>query len=981
MQRRLGALAARLGYAGLPTFFTPDRVTGRANHVIRQALTSMGISGILSLEDGFRPSTLKPIIYLAAAGSGAEIEAIRRDVWSQGVAPFLLIVTPDTVEVCSGFEPPSAAAKQVAFDPDAEALPRDLEDFSSRRISSSVTWGNLDLHRESSVDNALVDAIEALNDRARAHFPEFENDRDLINALIGKFIYIYVLIDRGILTPSWLAEKLEGGDQSVVEALFSSDVHRQSTSWTAASAVAAFAAVDGAINGSVFLLSEEQIARIPDGLCHLIHRVIRGGEVLLGAESQPSFFNVSFNVLRTETVSAIYERFVSIEDGEKRRDDGVFYTPPHLADHVLDRLEAVSPITANSRIVDPAAGSGIFLVGAFRRVMEANVPEGGWTPTHIDRAKKLLLSTIHGIEKHPQAANVCRFSLYLTLLEYVGRATIEELIRAAGAEKFLPDLSKNIVCADAFALPEAEERYSHVVGNPPWSMTGGQRDRSNRTGDRKETGADIEAFKAGLKTLRISYAHDRLCDLFTWLALLRLADRGAAVALVINAKSVIGRHANRFSHCLASRATIRWTGNLSHLRRKLFVGVEASAFVFVALNRPPTGTDRVETYRPLLSSLPTGRRREIWSLLASQSDIQVQRSQDLQRGANGWFTQTMLSEFDRRMREALEVWSVSEERTFGDFVQRSNLVISKGGSPKETGVARSDRTGTAQAHPLSRSEFARVTAEYRGYYAGNVILIPRSMKEATFWPDPVAYPSTFNGLIPASQYEDLKRSARKLGHTEKFDPKLVAGLLAYLNSTVVKYFASLFGASFLMDQARLEKNDLLSLPCPFEGPNDESLLALGKVEDVDSAILDAMEAGSDFRKAFKEFAVFRRYFANAQIPKDSLKRPSSEAVKTYMTRLVAELQSSFDAKRKVRATTSHDGSERTYVIIAIGKREGAAPAPGHFEGQFLGNSLVTYDAELETSVIAKAPSRSAWTIDQAVADAAALSREIRGSHA
>lgn len=984
---RVAALAARLGYSDCASFVTADDLPQQpVGHVIAQAISKIGIYGVLSLEDGFRPAALKPIVYLATADSQQEFLELRRNVWSQGVAPFLLVVTPTTVEVCSGFEPPSAPSRQVQFDVQLDGVPEGLEDFTSSRISSSVTWGNFELHRESSVDNVLVEAIEALNDRARADFPEFEHDRDLINALIGKFIYIYVLIDRGILTHAWLLRNLvtslDQGAQAFVDAVvFHQLADQRPDAWSASAALATFDVVDQAINGSVFQLLEAQKSRIPDGLCHLIHRVVRGGERLFADASQPSFFNVSFNILRTETISAIYERFVSIEDAKKKKDDGVFYTPPHLADHILDRLEGISPITSSSRILDPAAGSGIFLVGAYRRLMEANVPSGGWTPDRIEVAKRLLLGSIFGIEKHRQAANVCRFSLYLTLLEYVGRATIDELVIAAGSEKFLPDLTKNIVSADAFGMPLGQGKFSHVVGNPPWSMTGGQRDRTNQARTKVETSPETEAFKAELKAAKISFGHDRLCDLFTWLALLKLAETNGAVAFVINAKSVIGRHANNFAHGLASRATVRWAGNLSHLRRKLFVGVEASAFVFVAINKRPSGIDRVSVYRPLLSSLPTGRRREIWSLLTSQADIQLMRSQDLERGENGWFTQTMLSQLDRRMREALATWAKAEDRTFGNFIDRSGLMLSKGGSPNETGVSRPERGQvTAQLHPLTRAEFEKVSEEYRGFFAGNVILIPRSMNEATYWLDPVAYPSTFNGLIPKAQYEMLKKSGRRLPDIGKFDPKFVTGLLAYLNSTVVRYFASLFGASFAMDQARLEKNDLTSIPCPFTGPNDRALLALGKAEDVDVAILDAMEAGSDFKNAFKEFATFRQHFANAQTPPDSHKRPTVDAVRAYTSRLIAEIQSSFDRKRKVRVTSTRIDDDRAYVVVSIGVADGGDPDMKAFEGQFLGNSIVTFDREQETSIIVKAPLRSAWTIDQAVADAAALGREMRGIH-
>ncbi len=151
--------------------------------------------------------------------------------------------------------------------------------------------------------------------------------------------------------------------------------------------------VDDSINGSVFALTAGQRARIPDGLCHLIHRVVRCGEVLYKDGAQLGFFDVSFSVLRTETISAIYERFVSIEDAASKKDDGVFYTPPHLADHVLDRLEAASPFSARSRLMDPAAGSGIFLVGAFRRLMKERAC--WWLATASHRTRQVAPAEDH----------------------------------------------------------------------------------------------------------------------------------------------------------------------------------------------------------------------------------------------------------------------------------------------------------------------------------------------------------------------------------------------------------------------------------------------------------------------------------------------------------------------------------------------------------------------------------------------------------
>jgi hypothetical protein len=208
--------------------------------------------------------------------------------------------------------------------------------------------------------------------------------------------------------------------------------------------------------------------------------------------------------------------------------------------------------------------------------------------------------------------------------------------------------------------------------------------------------------------------------------------------------------------------------------------------------------------------------------------------------------------------------------------------------------------------------------------------------------------------------------------------RFVDGFLRYVNSSVLRYFASLFGASYLMDKARFEKNDLQALPCPFVDMNDADLLALESSTSVDEAILDAMKAGADFRAAFREFDQFRQHFANAQVPPDS-QRPVSEAAReTYVERLVAELQASFGSRREVNVRVdNHD--RKTFVSVGFGKKPPSGAGKIDVSGQFLGTSIVTYDSESDISLIVKSPTRHAWTIDQAVADAMAVSREIRSA--
>jgi len=289
-------------------------------------------------------------------------------------------------------------------------------------------------------------------------------------------------------------------------------------------------------------------------------------------------------------------------------------------------------------------------------------------------------------------------------------------------------------------------------------------------------------------------------------------------------------------------------------------------------------------------------------------------------------------------------------------------------------------TAACNSFLLERSELAAVEPDYRGWFSGNVILIPRSFNEAEYHRDPVAFPSSFNAIIPAAQ----DRASIEQTIPEESMPflpaRFVDGFLGYVNSSVMRYFASLFGGSYLMDKARFEKNDLLSLPCPFVDMHDTQLLDLGSFEPADEAILEAMSAGADFKAAFREFDDFRKHFANAQVPPGSM-RPASESTReTYLIRLVAELEASFGPKRAVNVLVEASSSRRTYVSIAFGKKPFAGAVKVDVTGQFLGTSIVTYDPKTDTSLIIKSPTRHAWTIDQAVADAVALGREIRSSH-
>jgi adenine-specific DNA-methyltransferase len=196
-----------------------------------------------------------------------------------------------------------------------------------------------------------------------------------------------------------------------------------------------------------------------------------------------------FSVLPVEILGQVYERFlgkvISLTEGhrarveekpEVRKAGGVYYTPIFIVDYMMRvtlgrLLRNRTPSEAlDIRLLDPACGSGSFLIGAYQYLLdwhqawyEKHDPAryargrnpavyrgraGTWKLT--TRAKReILLRNIFGVDIDPQAVEVTKLSLLLKLLE---GETNENL--ALFPDRVLPDLSSNIKCGNSLIGPD-----------------------------------------------------------------------------------------------------------------------------------------------------------------------------------------------------------------------------------------------------------------------------------------------------------------------------------------------------------------------------------------------------------------------------------------------------------------------------------------------------------------------------------------------
>lgn len=185
----------------------------------------------------------------------------------------------------------------------------------------------------------------------------------------------------------------------------------------------------------------------------------------------------AFNHLPIELISGIYEAFLKKEaNGSKK---GVVYTPPYLVNALIDEcmpLDKAEEFFKNEdfKVLDPACGSGIFLVAALKRMVQ------WWAIRHykatqevaypnIQTIQRIIKNNIFGADIEEGATLISIFSLCIALCDKLSPMQIWHDLR-------FEDLGKNnIQTADFFKIYNKfnKQNFDLVIGNPPFNPPSG----------------------------------------------------------------------------------------------------------------------------------------------------------------------------------------------------------------------------------------------------------------------------------------------------------------------------------------------------------------------------------------------------------------------------------------------------------------------------------------------------------------------------
>ena len=364
-----------------------------------------------------------------------------------------------------------------------------------------------------------------------------------------------------------------------------------------------------------------------------------------------------FSVISADILGAVYERFLGKvirltpahhakveEKPEVRKAGGVYYTPKYIVDYIVEHTvgeavkEAGTPKAVSKlRILDPACGSGSFLLGAYQYLLDWHLKwyvehnpkryAGGRRPAvfqvaaddwrlTIHERKRILTDCIFGVDLDPQAVEVTKLNLLLKCMEGETAATADQTMRLLH-ERLLPNLDANIKCGNSLIgldyfegrdmrlVDEEELRrvrpfdwkaefpaimeaggFDCVIGNPPYLFV-------------TEVPSDLRRYFQQ-SYASVTYRFD-LYGAFIERAATTLLRPGGVLGLIIP-HTLLSNDSFRSLRSLLACHTFLY--HIVDLGPGVFRGARNETMLLFFRNRPPTPGDTVDVLRSAARTFP-----------------------------------------------------------------------------------------------------------------------------------------------------------------------------------------------------------------------------------------------------------------------------------------------------------------------------------------------------------------------------------------
>nr|WP_255216461.1 N-6 DNA methylase [Pseudenhygromyxa sp. WMMC2535] len=759
-------------------------------------------------------------------------DELHRKLWLHATAPLLIVIDSTQVRVYSSRPKVTKKNKQTFI----ETINRTAESLQLYALLDRVQGGEYfethkkHFYQQHAVDNHFRRQLEATRNFLQTIDQRISPTK--IHSLLVNAILLRYLEDRGVLGPNFFARHTSSPASSLYEFLTGNDDLQGAFA-------SIYRALSRAFNIRELLDAHDLITEGPFRTEHfqfaadfLCGHSVGTGQLALGS------WSYDLSLLPVELVSAVYQEFLSSEVENAKRSIGLVATPRNLAEVVLDMAFENCKI-AEPRILDPACGSGIFLVGCFNRLASSwrsRFPNAD--PLDKLRALKTLLqNNITGIELQPTACKLAELNLLHALLGHFHNAELDQIINRKPLRRDPRGQTTTTILQGDYLRHHSGQGFDIIVGNPPWSN-------------------DPDAFGEEWPKSRPVPARGNLTYGFSWKALDDLAEGGTATLLLDGKAMLSSPPAQDFAASWFKSANVDTIVNFADLRNYLFdkkAGRPAALFRFS--HASTDGQDRSRRVRyitPLKNS--AGKRGGLLSLAGSRTQF-VRYSEILRcadTGDNALFRMWRV----RLYGSGRDLSLIERLAGFNNLQQL--LLSAPGKSGYHQGFNRHGTSASALKRPLLAQIPFLPTATDKKW---RCLIKPSSMLFRTYgeekhevtriqqWPSDVQQlffgPRVVLHHTPANNppyiqaaYTETSFSFHKEIHAiymESASASFLKFLAAALSSRLSLYFMFQSSFSYGMEAIpQLRNVDILNLPLPdFRGQADKARIINNVAELID----------------------------------------------------------------------------------------------------------------------------------------------------
>ncbi|RXJ80575.1 hypothetical protein CRU86_00590 [Aliarcobacter skirrowii] len=394
-----------------------------------------------------------PIPQIYIYDSDIDINTLHKKLWSACKIPIFFVFTNNEIKIFNSMSKNDIGEKNV--EPIeiinlASKVQSKLNMFSARMFDTGEFWNkeyNKYFSHKNSAYNSLLDKLE---DERKRLIEKSKLSTELTNSLLIKSILLKYLEEKEVFELNYW-DKFLKGSKSFIDICTSNKA-----------LIDLFDNLSNHFNGGIFKLSDENKKELISADLKEFKYFLQPN---IDKNKQSHFWDLySFKDLPIELISNIYELFLTEDEKE-----GVVYTPSVLVNFIIDEMIPLDDTNLDFKVIDPACGSGIFLVSTFKRLVQRWMIQNNFKQPSVKVLKSLISNNIFGIDEKKEAVEVAKFSLSLAICEILAPEIIWN-------ELHFDDLSKNgnLIANDFFDVivniknyPKMKD-FDLVIGNPPF---------------------------------------------------------------------------------------------------------------------------------------------------------------------------------------------------------------------------------------------------------------------------------------------------------------------------------------------------------------------------------------------------------------------------------------------------------------------------------------------------------------------------------